>query len=249
MIKLKNDEEIKRIRESCKMLAEVYAELIKSVDIGITTLEINKICHDLITRRGGKPAFLDFSGFPASICISINEEVIHGIPSKRKILDGDLVSLDLGIDLNGYFSDSAVTIPVGKISAAAKKLIQVTENSLYAGIDACKCGGRIKDISSAVYKTAAKHQYGVVREFCGHGVGFEVHEAPQIPNYVHPGPNPRIRKGMVLAIEPMINLGTEKVYVLDDDWTVITADNMLSAHFEHTIAVFEDYTEILTIAD
>ena len=249
MIKLKNDEEIKRIRESCRMLAEVYAELIKSVESGITTNEINRICHDLIIRRGGKPAFLDFSGFPASICISINEEVIHGIPSKRKIKDGDLVSLDLGIDLNGYFSDSALTIPVGKVSAAAMNLIKVTEKSLYAGIDACICGGRIKDISAAVYKTAAKHNYGIVREFCGHGVGFGVHEPPQIPNYVHPGPNPRIKKGMVLAIEPMINLGTEKVHILEDDWTVVTADNKPSAHFEHTVAVFEDHTEILTIAD
>lgn len=231
------------------MLAEVYAELIKSVDEGITTKELDKICHHLITSRGGKPAFLNYSGFPASICISMNEEVIHGIPSDRKVADGDIVSLDLGIDLNGYFSDSAISIPVGNVSAATKNLLKVTEASLFAGIDACKCGGRIKDISAAVFAVANKHNYGVVREFCGHGVGFEVHESPQIPNYVHPGPNPRIKKGMVLAIEPMINLGTEKVIVLDDDWTVVTADNKLSAHFEHTVAVFEDHTEILTIAD
>jgi len=247
MIKLKNDEEIKKIRESCKMLAEVYRELIPNVQEGITTKEINRICHDLITKRGGKPAFLNFGGFPASICISINDEVIHGIPSSRVINDGDLVSLDLGIDLKGYFSDSALTIPVGKVSPAALNLIDVTKNALSAGIEACVYGNRIKDISAAVFKTADKHNYGVVKEFCGHGVGFGVHEEPQIPNYVHPGPNPRIKKGMVLAIEPMINLGTEKVEILDDDWTVVTADSKMSAHFEHTVAVFEDHTEILTI--
>ncbi|HAK47264.1 MAG TPA: type I methionyl aminopeptidase [Spirochaeta sp.] len=248
MIKLKNDEEIKKIRESCKMLAEVYRELIPNVQEGITTKEINRICHDLITKRGGKPAFLNFGGFPASICISINDEVIHGIPSSRVINDGDLVSLDLGIDLKGYFSDSALTIPVGKVSPAALNLIDVTKNALSAGIEACVYGNRIKDISAAVFKTADKHNYGVVKEFCGHGVGFGVHEEPQIPNYVHPGPNPRIKKGMVLAIEPMINLGTEKVEILDDDWTVVTADSKMSAHFEHTVAVFEDHTEILTIS-
>ena len=249
MIKLKNDEEIKRIRESCKMLVEVYAELVKYVDEGITTGELNRICHELITKRGGKPAFLDYSGYPASICISMNEEVIHGIPSKRKIKNGDLVSLDLGIDLNGYFSDSAMTIPVGNVTPDASKLIDVTKKALSAGIDACIYGNRIKDVSSAVFKVADKNNYGVVREFCGHGVGFDVHESPQIPNYVHPGPNPRIKKGMVLAIEPMINLGTEKINILDDDWTVVTADGKVSAHFEHTVAVFEDHTEILTIPD
>lgn len=249
MIKLKNEEEIKRIRESCKMLAEVYAELMKYVEEGITTKEIDSICHNLITKRGGKPAFLDYNGYPASICISVNEEVIHGIPSARKLKTGDVVSLDLGIDLKGYFSDSAVTVPVGNVPDKVKNLIKVTERSLYAGIDACKYGGRIKDISAAVFAVADKYNYGVVREFCGHGVGFGVHEAPQIPNYVHPGPNPRIKKGMVLAIEPMINLGSEKVNILDDEWTVVTEDNSISAHFEHTVAVFEDHTEILTIAD
>ena len=247
MIKLKNEEEIKRIRESCKMLAEVYEELIPNVVEGITTLEIDKICHDLITRKGGKPAFLNYSGFPASICISINEEVIHGIPSKRVIKDGDIVSLDLGINLNGYFSDAAKSLAIGNLSPEELKLIDVTKSALEAGIEACVAGKRIKDISGAVFKIADKHGFGVVREFCGHGVGFDVHESPQIPNYVHPGPNPRIKRGMVLAIEPMINLGTEKVNILDDDWTVVTADGRKSAHIEHTVAVFDDHTEILTI--
>ncbi len=249
MIRLKNEEDIKRIRESCKMLAEVYEELIKSIDEGIKTIEIDKICYDLITKRGGKPAFLNYSGFPASICISINDEVIHGIPSERKIKDGDLVSLDLGINLKGYFSDSARTLAIGNVSPEKIKLMNVTSKALEAGIKACRHGNRIKDISSAVFKVADANNYGVVREFCGHGVGFELHESPQIPNYVHPGPNPRIRKGMVVAIEPMINLGTEKIEILDDDWTVVTADSKVSAHFEHTVAVFEDHTEILTILD
>ncbi len=246
MIKLKNDEQINRIRESCKMLARVYEELVPNVQEGITTKEIDRICHDLIVKRGGKPAFLDYDGFPASICISVNEEVIHGIPSNRKLKSGDLVSLDLGIDLDGFISDSALTIPIGKISAESQKLIEVTRQALYDGIEACKNGNRIKDISAAVFKMADSNHFGVVREFCGHGVGFGVHEAPQIPNYVHPGPNPRIRKGMVLAIEPMINLGTEHVNILDDGWTVVTEDHRNSAHFEHTVAVFEDHTEILT---
>mgnify|MGYP005858323709 CR=1 FL=1 len=247
MIKLKNDEQIKMIRESCRMLSDVYAGVIKTVDEGITTLEIDRFCHDQITRRGGVPAFLDYNGFPGSICISINEEVIHGIPSKRKIKNGDIVSLDLGINLNGYYSDAAVTLAVGKIDNETKKLLKVTKQALFAGIEACKAGNRIKDISAAVFKIADKNNYGVVKEFCGHGVGFGVHESPQIPNYVHPGPNPRIKKGMVLAIEPMINLGVASVEVLEDEWTVVTADRKISAHFEHTVAVFEDYTEILTL--
>ncbi len=249
MIKLKNEDEINRIRESCKMLADVYDNLVGNIAEGITTNEINKLSYDLIVKRGGKPAFLNYNGYPATICISINEEVIHGIPSERKLKDGDIVSLDLGINLKGYFSDAARTLSIGRIPEKTAKLLEVTQNALNAGIDACRYGGRIKDISSAVYKIAKKYNYGVVREFCGHGVGFEVHEAPQIPNYVHPGPNPRIKKGMVLAIEPMINLGTEKVNILDDDWTVVTADGKPSAHFEHTVAVFEDRTEILTVAD
>jgi methionyl aminopeptidase len=247
MIKLKNDEEIKLIRESCRMLSDVYAEVINTVDEGITTLEIDRFCNEQIKKRGGVPAFLNYNGFPGSICISINEEVIHGIPSKRKLVYGDIVSLDLGINLNGYYSDAALTIPVGKISREAEKLLKVTEKALFAGIEACKAGNRIKDISAAVFKIADKDNYGVVKEFCGHGVGFGVHESPQIPNYVHPGPNPRIKKGMVLAIEPMINIGDAAVEILEDEWTVVTADRKISAHFEHTVAVFEDHTEILTL--
>lgn len=249
MIKLKNEEEINRIRESCKLLAEVFVEVAKIIDEGITTKEIDKFCFDKIQKQGGRPAFLNFDGFPGSACTSVNEEVIHGIPSKRKLKNGDIIGIDLGIDLGGYFSDSAKTFAVGNVGSEVEKLMDVTEKALFAGIEAAVVGNRIKDISAAVFEKPNENNYGVVREFCGHGVGFDVHESPQIPNYVHPGPNPRIKKGMVLAIEPMINLGTQQVEILDDDWTVVTADGKYSAHFEHTIAVFEDHTEILTILD
>ena len=249
MIKLKNEEEIKRIRESCKMLAEVFTELEEVIKEGVTTKEVDKFCYDKITKMGGKPAFLNYQGFPGTACISLNEEVIHGIPSARKIKDGDIVSVDLGINLKGYFSDSARTYAVGKVGKDVLNLMDVTEKALSAGIGACVFGNRIKDISAAVFKEADRSKLGVVREFCGHGVGLDLHESPQIPNYVHPGPNPRIKRGMVVAIEPMFNLGTHEVRILDDDWTVVTADGKKSAHFEHTVAVFEDHTEILTLPD
>lgn len=249
MVKLKSNEEINLIRESCKQLAELFEDLKSIIVEGVTTKEIDDFCFDKITKKGGKPAFLNYDGFPGSACISVNEEVIHGIPSKRKLKNGDIVGIDLGIDLNGYFSDSAKTYAIGKAVPEVLKLISVTEKALFKGIEKCIFGNRIKDISAAVFAEADKNNFGVVREFCGHGVGFDVHESPQIPNYVHPGPNPRIKKGMVLAIEPMINLGTHQVEILEDEWTVVTADGQKSAHFEHTVAIFEDHTEILTILD
>jgi len=249
MIKLKSINEINGIRESCKILAETHVELSKLVEVGITTLELDKFARNYIESRGGIPAFLGYMDYPASLCTSINEVVIHGIPSMRKLVDGDIISLDLGINLKGFFSDAAVTLPVGKISKAAEKLIRITKESLFLGIEQAVKGKRIHDISRAVYKHAKSENYGVVRDFCGHGVGFSPHEAPQVPNYVGSGPNPRLKKGMVLAIEPMINLGVDDVRVLDDKWTVLTMDKMISAHWEHTVAVFEDHTEILTILD
>ncbi len=247
MIKLKSINEINRIRESCKFLAETHKELEKIVEIGISTKELDSFARNYITKRGGKPAFLNYMGYPASLCTSINEVVIHGIPTNRKLKDGDIVSLDLGIDYKGFFSDAAVTLPVGKISEDAKKLIRITKESLYLAIEKAIVGNRIHDISRAVYNHAKDYNYGVVRDFCGHGVGFSPHESPQVPNYVSSGSNPRIKKGMVLAIEPMINLGVDEVRVLDDEWTVVTMDKRNSAHWEHTVAVFEDHTEILTI--
>ena len=204
---------------------------------------------DYIIRHGGKPAFLNYMGYPASLCTSVNQVVIHGIPNKKPLQAGDIISLDLGIDLNGYFSDAARTLPVGKIAAEAEELIHVTRESLYRGISQVKVGNRISHISRAVHDHAVGHGYGVVREYCGHGVGYSQHEDPQIPNYVSRGVNPRIRAGMVLAIEPMINQWSGDVVLLDDDWTVETADGGLSAHWEHTVAVFEDHAEILTEID
>ncbi len=249
MIKLKSVNEINGIRESCKFLAETHQELAKLVEIGISTLELDKFARNYIEKRGGSPAFLGYMDYPASLCTSINEVVIHGIPSNRKLKDGDVISLDLGINYKGYFSDAAVTLPVGKVSDDAEKLIKITKEALFLGIEKAVMGNRIHNISRAVYDHAKNANYGVVRDFCGHGVGFSPHESPQVPNYVGSGPNPRIKKGMVLAIEPMINLGVDDVRVLDDEWTVLTMDKKISAHWEHTVAVFEDYTEILTLLD
>ena len=247
MIRLKNEKQINGIRKSCRMLAKVYREIEKKVIPGITTGELNDIAADLIFSGGGKPAFLNYNGYPASLCTSVNSVVIHGIPGSRKLKQGDIVSLDLGIDLNGYLSDSAYTFPVGKISSEAERLIRVTRECLEKGIEKAVAGNRVKDISKAVYSHALSNGYGVVREFCGHGVGLELHEEPQIPNYVGRGPNPRLKPGMVIAIEPMINQGDDDIFIHDDDWTVETVDGLLSAHFEHTIAIFHDHTEILTV--
>jgi len=217
---------------------------------GMSTYTIDKYCYDFMIAHKVEPAFLDYQGFPATACISINEEVIHGIPSKdRLIAEGDLVDIDLGINLDGHFSDMARTFIIGKTKKEWEELCSVTQRCLSLGIDAAgKKGARIQDISSAVYKLANSKGYGVVRDFCGHGVGLAVHEEPSIPNYVSSYmANPRIREGMVLAIEPMINLGTKNVRTLENGWTVVTADGKPSAHFEDTIAITKDGLEILTV--
>jgi len=247
MIRIKNEKQIEGIRKSCKALARLYKALIPLVIEGNTTADLDAFCVDFIKKAGGKPAWYA-EKFPGAACISINEQVIHGIPSKTRVIkNGDFVSLDIGIDLGGYISDSAVTVPVGKVTPAGLKLLATTTKCLDAGIAACINGNRIGDISHAVYDLATGAGYGVVYEYCGHGVGLSVHEDPQIPNVPERGPNPRIVPGMVLAIEPMINLGTADVDLLDDDWTVVTADGKISCHMEHTVAVFADHTEILTM--
>ena len=246
MIRLKNDKQIAGIRKSCQLLANLYKEIIPQVKAGMSTRDVDDLCVDFIVRHGGKPAWYkeDFDG---AACISINDEVIHGIPSRhRKIHNGDIVSLDIGIDLDGYISDSAVTLAIGHVSDEAQRLMRVTKECLAAGIAACKAGNRIRDISNAVSAVAEAAGFGVVTDFCGHGVGLDVHEDPSVPNKACGGPNPRIQPGMVLAIEPMINLGTGDVYELDDGWTIVTADGKLSCHEEHTVAVFADHTEVLT---
>jgi len=249
MIRLKNEKQIEGIRKSCRMLSAMYTELIPMVTPGIQTIEIDKWVQGWIKKAGGRPAFLGVghkrNPYPASICISLNDEVIHGIPSKRKIASGDLVSLDCGIILDGYVSDQAITLEAGKVSPEAHRLNTVTRECLYAGIQAAKAGDRLLMIARAVQGHALEAGFGVVPNFCGHGVGFDLHEDPQVSN-VPKGPNPKMSGGMVLAIEPMINAGGGKVEVLSDGWTVVTADNSLSAHWEHTIAIFRDHTEILT---
>ncbi len=250
MIRLKTEEQIKRIRESCHLTAQLMERLATFIEPGMSTWNIDRYCYDFITRHKGVPAFLNYQGFPATACISVNEEVIHGIPSKSTIIrEGDLVDVDLGINLDGHFSDMARTFIIGNTKDEYRKLCEVTQQCLVLAIEAASVkGARIQDIGSAVYKHATKHGYGVVRDYCGHGVGLDVHEEPEIPNYTSSYlPNPRLREGMVLAIEPMINLGTHKIKVLANDWTVVTLDGLPSAHFEDTVACTHNGLEILTV--
>ena len=246
MIRLKNLDEINGIRKSCHLLADMFNYVLPLVKAGLSTKNVDDLCKDFIMSHGGTPAWYQ-EDFPGAACISINNEVIHGIPSKKRIIkDGDLVSIDVGINLNGFISDSTHSVLVGNVKPELRKLDEVTLECLAAGIEACRVGNRISDISNAVYSIAKKHNYGVVYDYCGHGVGLKVHEDPSVPNYPFRGANPRIKEGMVLAIEPMINLGTDDVYVAEDGWTVLTDDGLASAHEEHTVAVFADHTEILT---
>lgn len=250
MIRLKNTDQLARIRESCQLLAQLFHELPGQIQEGRSTLDLDRWAEDWVRRHGGKPAFKGYQGFPGTLCISINHEVIHGIPkADRKIQAGDLVSLDSGIELNGYFSDMAKTFAVGAVTSEETKLLEVTKASLVAGLGAVKAGGRVRDVAVAVTEVVKPHRFGIVHQYCGHGVGFSQHEDPQVPNAVSSGANPRIAAGMVLAIEPMINLGKAEVRVLSDQWTVVTVDGKKAAHFEHTIAVLEDRTEILTLLD
>ena len=227
----------------------MYQELLPQVKEGITTGDLDGIAKNLIRKRRGRPAFLGYDGYPGALCTSVNHQVIHGIPGKYRLREGDIIGLDLGIEFKGFFSDRAITVPVGKISRAAEALIKVAKECLRLGIDAARVGNRIKDISRAIFQHATDHNCGVVREFCGHGVGLAIHEEPQVHNFVAPGPNPRIRAGMVLAIEPMINAGGGGIRILSDGWTVETKDRSLSAHFEHTVAILPEKTEILTVLD
>ena len=246
MIRLKNQAQLAKIRESCRLLSLLFADLTPRVKPGVGTGELDEAARSFILSHRGRPAFLSYEGYPASLCVSVNEEVIHGIPGKRRLVEGDIVGLDCGIDLDGGFSDAAITLPVGTVSEEAARLMRVTRECLDRALAAVMPGGRIHDVARAVYGHATANGYGVVRSYCGHGVGFEPHEDPQIPNYVSPGPNPRVVPGMVLAIEPMINLGTEAVRLLDDDWTVVTLDKKISAHYEHTVAILENGIEVLT---
>lgn len=247
MIHIKSAKEIEVMRGASKIVAEILLQLRESIREGATTADMDRIAEDLTLKKKAKPAFKGYRGFPASLCISVNEQVVHGIPSPKRVLkSGDVVGLDFGVIYDGYYGDSAMTVAIGAIPPEVQQLLKITEQCLYKAIEQAVPGNYISDISAAVQKLADANNYGIVREFCGHGIGRSLHEDPPVLNYVQNGKGPKIKPGLVLAIEPMINLGTDKVKVLDDGWTVITADGKPSAHFEHTVAVTADGPVILT---
>ena len=247
MINLKTPREIERMKPASRIVAEILLELREVIRVGITTGEIDRLAEEMTLKRNAKPAFKGYRGFPSSICVSVNEEVVHGIPSTKRVLkSGDVVGLDFGVVFDGFFGDSAVTVPVGEIAPEVQELLRVTEQALYKAIEAAMPGNFLSDVSAAVQTLADAHHYGIVREFCGHGIGRALHEDPPVLNYVQSGKGPKVKPGLVIAIEPMINLGTDKVKVLEDGWTVVTLDGRPSAHFEHTIAVTPEGPQILT---
>jgi methionyl aminopeptidase len=247
MVIIRSEREIEQLKKSNIMVAEVFEKLRGMIEPGITTRELDQVAEQYILLRGARPAFKGYRGFPATLCISINDEVVHGIPGQRRLKEGDIVSLDVGVNYLGYFGDAAVTFPVGEIDPEAKRLLDVTEKALYIGIEKARVGNRLFDISYAIQSWVESHGFSVVRDFVGHGIGKELHEEPQIPNFGMPHQGPRLGKGMVFALEPMVNEGTYEVRVLSDGWTVVTVDGKRSAHFEHTIAITEDGAEILSV--
>jgi methionyl aminopeptidase len=246
VIFLKSPEEIEKMARAGRIVAEVLDTLKDVVAIGVTTKEIENFADERIKARGGIPAFKGYRGYPASVCTSVNEQVVHGIPSSRVLKDGDIVSIDIGVYMDGFYGDGAVTIPVGTVDREAAELIKVTEEALYLGIQNAVEGNRLYDISGAVQRHVEKNGFSVVRLFVGHGIGRELHEEPQVPNYGVPGQGPRLKRGMTLAIEPMVNAGSHEVVILDDGWTAVTKDGKKSAHFEHTVLVTSDKPRILT---
>lgn len=246
MITIKSDYELSLMREAGKIVYDTHQYLRPYIKPGITTGELDKLGHDYIISRGATPSCLGYEGYPASICISINEEVVHGIPGKRKLKNGDIVTLDICACYKGYHGDSAWSYPVGTISKEKEYLLTHTENALYEGLSKVKSGIHLGDVSNAIEVYAKKHKLGIVKELVGHGIGSHLHEDPEVPNYGHKGTGIILKEGMTIAVEPMLNLGTAKVYLLEDDWTIVTGDNKPSAHFEHTIIVTSDGYEILT---
>lgn len=246
MIVLKSKDEIERIAEACNIVAEALGALKGLVAEGLSTRELERFSEDIILKRGGKAAFKGYRRYPASICASVNDQVVHGIPSERKLREGDIVSVDIGVFYKGYYGDAAVTLPVGEVSEEARRLMRVTEEALWAGIDAAQEGGRVSDISCAIQGHVERNGFSVVRAFVGHGIGRQLHEEPQVPNYGPCGRGARLREGMTMALEPMVNAGRPEVRVLDDGWTAVTADGSLSAHFEHTVAITGGGPRVLT---
>jgi methionyl aminopeptidase len=249
MIILKSAQEIELIAKASRVVALTIAFLRERVKPGVTTADLDRLAEEFILREGARPAFKGYRGFPATLCTSVNEEVVHGIPSpKKRLKEGDIIGIDVGAIVEGYYGDAAVTLPVGRVSDEAARLMEVTEAALAAGLAQVKVGNRLSDISHAVQTVAEAEGYSVVTDFVGHGIGRNLHEDPQVPNFGKPGEGPRLKEGLVLAIEPMVNLGKHEVEVLSDRWTVVTRDKSLSAHFEHTVALTSDGPKVLTRA-
>jgi len=247
MIVCRSRAEVEKLRRVNQLVAQVLAELRQMAAPGVTTADIDRVAEQRVRAAGAEPAFKGYHGYPATVCASANEQVVHGIPSKRPLVEGDILSIDMGARLDGFFGDCAVTVPVGAVAPPAAALLRVTEEALFHGIEAVKPGARVSDIGAAVQQHVEAHGFSVVREFVGHGIGTSLHEEPQIANYGPGGRGPRLAEGMVLAIEPMVNAGKPAVKVLSDGWTAVTRDGSLSAHFEHTVVVTAEGCEILTL--
>lgn len=246
MIILKSRDEVDKMREANRIAAEVMAKVAKAIAPGVATEKLEEIATRHILSRGAEPAFPKVPGYSHTLCVGINEEVVHGIPGKRRLEEGDIVSVDCGVYLNGFYGDHAWTFPVGRVSEEARKLLDVGEEALQRGISMARIDGRLHDISSAIENCAKEAGFSVVRDYVGHGVGRQLHEDPQVPNFGEAGTGVKLRRGLVLALEPMVNAGTHEVEVLADGWTVVTKDRKLSVHFEHSIAIMEDGPEILS---
>jgi len=246
MIPLKSEKDLEMLRRSGKILAKIMQKIREFIRVGVSTEEIDQLAEELMRKENAIPAFKGYKGFPANICTSVNEEIVHGIPSDRRLKEGDIISLDLGINYKGYFSDVAVTLPVGTVNSRVKKLIEVTRIALSEGIKQARIDNRLSDISYTIQSYVEKYGFSVVREFVGHGIGLSLHEEPEIPNFGRPHQGPILKGGMVFAIEPMVNMGVWESQILDNGWTAVTKDGLASAHFEHTIAITEKGPEILT---
>jgi methionyl aminopeptidase len=246
MIICKSATEIEKLRRSGRLVREILEETHEQVKPGVTTMDLERFVERRLAQAKAKPAFKGYRGYPCCLCASVNEQIVHGIPSNRRLDEGDIVSLDLGVIIDGYYGDSALTVPVGTISESLQRLLRVTEESLQLAIDKARVGNRLGDVSSAVEQHVVSSGFSVVREFVGHGIGRQLHEEPQIPNFGQPGYGPPLKEGMVLAIEPMVNVGGPGLKILDDQWTAVTTDGAYSAHFEHMIAVTQNGPDVLT---
>jgi methionyl aminopeptidase len=248
LISIKNQTEIENLREGGKILSAVLSEISNMVKPGVTTSHLDSVAYDLIKKNGAKPAFLGYNDYPYSICTSINSQLVHGLPSKIPLVEGDILSIDLGVFYKGLNTDSAITLPVGKINQQKSKLIKVTQQSFFEGLKTIKAGARLGDLSYAIQSFVEKNGFSVVRDLVGHGIGRQLHEEPQIPNFGLPNQGPVLKSGMVLAIEPMVSAGSWEIEIASDLWTVVMADNSMSSHFEHTVLVTDEGYEILTLA-